>query len=118
MVVMLTLGDLSERFFQVLEQPDVLIHQITEVTPIKRDSVARFINGLTTFKNNLSLAKIRFNSAPKNVKPPANSISADDLAVAVSSDAPPTSNKPIPPDVTRAEDDLRMLVIPPSPKQM
>lgn len=108
MVVMLTLGDLSERFFQILEQPDVLIHQITQVTPLKRETIAKMVNGLNNFKNNLALAKVKFNSAPKNVKPPDNSISTEELAVAVSSDAPPTSTKPIPPDVTRAEDDLRI----------
>ncbi len=107
MVAMLTLGDLSERFFQVLEQPDVLIHQITQVTPLKRDTIANMVNGLNNFKDTISLAKIRFNSASNNIKPPENGISPEDLAVAVSSDAPPTTNKPLPPDVTQAEDDYR-----------
>lgn len=110
LVIMFTLGDLSERFFQILEQPDVLVHQITQVTPIKRETISLFVNGLTNFKDVLTLAKIRFNSAPPSVKPPDNGISADDLAVAVSSDAPPTSEKPLPPDVTRAEDDLRLKI--------
>lgn len=106
--IMLTLGDLSERFFQVLEQPDVLIHQITQVTPLKRETIASMVNGLTSFKDSLSLAKVKFNSIGDNIKPPDNSISTDDLAVAVSSDAPPTSERPLPPDVSRAEDDFRI----------
>jgi hypothetical protein len=107
MVAMLTLGDLSERFFQILEQPDVLIHQITQVTPLKRDTVSNFVSGLNNFKDSISLAKIRFNSASNKIKPPDNGISPEDLAVAVSSDAPPTQAKPLPPDVTQAEDDYR-----------
>lgn len=107
MIVMLTLGDLSERFFQVLEQPDVLIHQITQVTPLRRDTVSNIVNSLSNFRNSLSLAKIKFNSAPKNVNPPTNSISTEDLVVAVSSDAPPIATKPLPPDVTKVEDDYR-----------
>lgn len=107
LTVMLTLGDLSERFFQILEQPDVLVHQITQVTPLKRDSITRVINGLNNFKDTISLAKLKFNSTSDKIKPPDNAISTDDLVVAVSSDAPPTSEKPLPPDVTRAEDDFR-----------
>lgn len=107
LIVMLTLGDLSDRFFQVLEQPDVLIHQITQVTPFQRDTVSKMVNSLSNFKNSLSLAKIKFNSTPKNVNPPTNSISTQDLAVAVSSDAPPIATKPLPPDVTQIEDDYR-----------
>lgn len=108
MVVMLTLGDLSERFFQVLEQPDVLIHQITQVTPIKRETITSVVNGLTNFKDTLTMAKDKFNEMGSNIKPPDNSISTEDLAVAVSSDAPPTSERPLPPDVSRAEDDFRI----------
>lgn len=107
LIVMLTLGDLSDRFFQVLEQPDVLIHQITQVTPFQRDTVSKMVNSLSNFKNSLSLAKIKFNSTPKNVSPPTNSISTQDLVVAVSSDAPPIATKPLPPDVTQIEDDYR-----------
>lgn len=107
LTVMLTMGDLSERFFQVLEQPDVLVHQITQVTPIKRETIAGIVNGLAGWKDTLTLAKLRFNSAPENVKPPDNGISPEDLAVAVASDIPPSAEKPLPPDVTRAEDDLR-----------
>lgn len=107
LTVMLTLGDLSERFFQILEQPDVLVHQITQVTPLRRDSITRVINGLNNFKDTISLAKLKFNSTSDKIKPPDNAISTDDLVVAVSSDAPPTSEKPLPPDVTRAEDDFR-----------
>ncbi len=107
LVVMLTLGDLSARFFQVLEQPDVLIHQITQVTPIQRDTVSKMVNSVAKWKDALLLAKLKFNSAPKNVAPPENSMSTDELAVAVPSDIPPTEEKPLPPDVTQAEDDLR-----------
>lgn len=107
LTVMFTLGDLSERFFQVLEQPDVLIHQITQVTPIKRESIANIVNGLNNFKDTLTLAKLKFNTASDSIKPPVNGISPEDLAVAVSSDAPPTDTKPLPPDVTQAEDDYR-----------
>jgi hypothetical protein len=106
--VMLTLGDLSERFFQVLEQPDVLVHQITQVTPLKRDTIATMVKSLTDFKDSLSLAKIKFSQLGDNIKPPDNSISTEDLAVAVSSDAPPTQERPLPPDVSRAEDDFRI----------
>lgn len=107
MVAMLTLGDLSERFFQVLEQPDVLIHQITQVTPLKRDTIENMVKGLNSFKDTISLAKSRMNTASDKIKPPDNGISPEDLAVAVSSDAPPTTSRPLPPDVTQAEDDYR-----------
>lgn len=107
LTVMLTLGDLSERFFQILEQPDVLVHKITQVTPLKRDSLTQAINSLNNFKDKISLAKLKFNSASDKIKPPDNAISTEDLAVAVSSDVPPTVTKPLPPDVTQAEDDYR-----------
>lgn len=108
MVVMLTLGDLSDRFFQVLEQPDVLIHQITQVTPIKRETISGVVNSLANFKDALTLAKKKFNSAPSNIAPPENSMSTDELAqVSTPSDTPPSTSKPLPPDVTQAEDDYR-----------
>lgn len=114
MTVMLTMGDLSERFFQVLEQPDVLVHEITQVTPIQRDTLSKMVANsqgkllkvkttLQDFKDKISSFKFPFS------KPPSNSISTDELAkVVVSSDTLPVVVKPdLPPDVTQAEDDLR-----------
>ncbi len=112
LTVMLTLGDLSERFFQVLQTPDILIHEITQKTPLQRDSLEKFsasIEGklvefqasLTTLKENLY--------KPFKKKPPKNAISTDDVSkVAVRSDTPPTPVKPeLPPDVTPEEDLFR-----------
>lgn len=110
MTIMLTMGDLSERFFQVLESPDILVHEITQITPLQRDSLQTFVTGaqadLLLFKNSLLSLKEKLNS-PFG-KRPKNSISTDELAVAVSSDIPPVPEKPIlPPDVTEEEDLVR-----------
>lgn len=111
MTVMLTMGDLSERFFQILDQPDILVHEITQITPIQRDSLNRILNSaqgsLTLVRTSLQDFKDKMNK-PKVSAPPSNSISTEELAkVVVSSDTLPTSQPPLPPDVTRAEDDLR-----------
>jgi hypothetical protein len=102
MTVMLTMGDLSERFFQVLEQPDVLVHEITQVTPIQRDTLSKMVANsqgkllkvkttLQDFKDKISSFKFSFS------KPPSNSISTDELAVVVSSDTYLLSNPIYPP---------------------
>ncbi|MFH2019687.1 MAG: hypothetical protein ABII80_03685 [bacterium] len=110
LTIMLTMGDLSERFFQVLESPDILVHEITRVTPLQRDSLQKFVTGaqedLLVFKTALLSLKEKLNS-PFGIRP-KNSISTDELAVAVSSDIPPVPEKPIlPPDVTEEEDLIR-----------
>lgn len=115
MGVMLTLGDLSERFFQVLESPDVLVHEITQITPIKRDTVAQAVTQaqttLLTIKVSIQDFKDKM-TRPKISQPPSNGISTDDLAkVTLSSDTLPVTSKPeLPPDVTQAEDDLRTIL--------
>ncbi|MFH2085380.1 MAG: hypothetical protein ABII21_01150 [bacterium] len=119
LIVMLTMGDLSARFFQVLETPDILIHQITQLTPLQRDSLTKFRDGLLVkaeamrepllkFKNTLASLQINLNN-PFKKSPPKNSISTDDAAVSVASDTPPTPDPPadLPPDVTAAEDAFR-----------
>lgn len=113
LIVMLTMGDLSERFFQILEQPDILVHEITQITPIQRDTLSKILSSaqekLAIAKNNLQSFKDKMNS-PQVKTPPANSLSTDDLVkeVTVSSDTLPVEVKPsLPPDVTQEEDDLR-----------
>lgn len=112
LAVMLTMGDLSDRFFHILEQPDVLVHEITQVTPLQRDTLTKLADkakgSLLALKDNLQefKDKIKF---PKMAEPPKNSISTDELSkITVASDTPPAPVKPdLPPDVTQEEDDLR-----------
>jgi len=119
LTVMLTMGDLSARFFQVLETPDILVHQITQLTPLQRDSLTKFRDDLLVkaesikeplnkLKNTLSSIQLNLNN-PFKKSPPKNAISTETAAVTVASDAPPSPEKPIdlPPDVTAAEDAFR-----------
>lgn len=126
LTVMLTMGDLSERFFQVLVEPDILVHQITEVTPLKRDSAEALRTNLLAkveamkepiqkFKNTLESVQLSLKN-PFHKAPPPNAISTEEAAVSVTSDTPPTPVKPIeatgsavalPPDVTAEEEAFR-----------
>lgn len=79
--VLVTLGDLSERFMQVLGIPA----ERRNITII-RDALLK----------------------PFRKEPPPNAISDEDMdKIAAKSDQPPTTDKPLPPDITKEEDDLR-----------
>lgn len=119
LAVMFTMGDLSARFFQVLETPDILVHQITQLTPLQRDSLTKFRDGLldqvaavkeplAQLKNTLAGIQLSLNN-PFKKAPPKNAISTDAAAVSVASDTPPTPEKPVdlPPDVTAEEEAYR-----------
>jgi len=119
LTVMLTMGDLSARFFQILETPDILVHQITQLTPLQRDSLAKLRDNLllqaeaikeplNKFKNTLAALQLNLNN-PFKKAPPKNAISTDAAAVSVPSDTPPTTEPPVdlPPDVTAEEEAYR-----------
>ena len=105
LTVMLTMGDLSARFFQILETPDILVHQITQLTPLQRDSLAKLRDNLllqaeaikeplNKFKNTLAALQLNLNN-PFKKAPPKNAISTDAAAVSVPSDTPPTTEPPV-----------------------
>lgn len=104
-IAMLTMGDLSNRFFQVVENPDVLIHDITQVTPLKREWLESAFAVLHKQKNNLDALKNDLNNPVAT--PPPNAIS-DVSTVATPSDTPPSTTKPLPPDVSAEEEALRL----------
>lgn len=101
MTVMLTMGDLSDRFFQVLNNPDLIIHDITQMTPIKREWIEKPLFFLHRQQNNLAMLKSSMNTPVAT--PPPNSTSSEEN-VAAKSDTPPSAEKPLPPDVTAEED--------------
>lgn len=100
--VMLTMGDLSDRFFQVLNNPDLLVHDITQITPIKREWITHPLSILKGQADNLQAAKAKLNKPVTTPGP--DMIASDDSGVAAVSDTPPTA---IPPDITPEEDALR-----------
>lgn len=104
MVMMVTIGDMSSRFLQVVQSPDEIHKLMPWVETGKIEE-----NLYKTKDIFLKLADLKKTLTEPKKAPPSNSISTDQLAqVAVPSDIPPSGTKPLPPDVTRAEDDLRI----------
>lgn len=104
MIIMLFFGDLSERFYQVLNSPATIQKFVpwmeTGKIEEKMYAVKNLGYTLDAWRKNLL--------NPAKPAPPENGISLDELSkVAVSSDIPPSTTKPLPPDVTQEEDDLR-----------
>lgn len=103
MLIMLTMGDLSSRFFQVLQNPDLLVHDITQILPVKREWISaplHFLRGQTE-----SLENFKRDLNQPVFTPPPVAVSTDEYEkVATASDTPPSA---IPPDITAEEDALR-----------
>lgn len=104
LIIMIFFGDLSERFYQVLQSPSAIHEFIPWVETGKIEEKMFAIKNvgyrLEAWKKSLL--------NPAKPEPPKNSIAMDDLEqVAVSSDSPPQTSKPLPPDVTQAEEDNR-----------
>lgn len=111
MLIMIFFGDLSTRFYQFINSAE-RIHQ--------------FIPWMETGKIEEKIFEVKdrwyaFQDwernwfKPPKPEPPKNGISTDELAiVAVPSDIPPSTTKPLPPDVTQEEDDLRTILSTPS----
>lgn len=111
MVIMVFFGDLSERFYQILQSPAAIQKFVpwmeTGKIEEKMFAVKNKVYALEAWKKRLL--------EPARPEPPQNSISTDQLAqVAVSSDIPPSATKPLPPDVTQEEDDNRTQLSTPS----
>jgi len=105
--VMLTLGDLSERFFSILREPDILAHDLTRFLPVRRETVNRTLGYLGVQMGGLETKINSFKDlAQSPVKtPPPGSKASDDLSkVTTPSDELPTAR---PPDVSKEEDELR-----------
>lgn len=107
MVIMIFFGDLSERFYQMVQSPQAIQKFVpwmeTGKIEEKMYAVKNFGYRLEAWKKNLL--------NPVTSEPPKDSISTDQLAqVAVSSDIPPSPTKPLPPDVTKEEDDNRVTI--------
>ncbi len=102
--IMLLFGDLSERFYQMFQSPQAIQKFVpwmeTGKIEEKMYAVKNVGYRLEAWKKSIL--------EPARPEPPKDSISTDELAkVAVSSDIPPSPEKPLPPDVTKEEDDLR-----------
>ena len=102
--IMLFFGDLSERFYQIVQSPAAMHKFIPWMEPgeieAKMYQVKDFGYKLTYLKNQIIGS---FKPAP-----PPNSISTDELEkVAVSSDIPPQTSRPLPPDVTLEQELVR-----------
>ncbi len=107
MVMMLTIGDMSERFYQIIQSPATL-HQIFYWIP--EGEIDRRIAKGKDYIFAAQQWRKHLTEPSSKVSPPKNSISTDELAqVATPSDTPPQTTKPLPPDVTQAEDDLRIV---------
>lgn len=111
MAIMLTMGDLSERFYQVLQNPDLLAHDITQILPVKREWISNPLSllgpTLGAYGEKLNALKQSATTA-KIAAVPSNAVSTDELEkVATRSDTPPSTSRPLPPDVTQAEEDYR-----------
>jgi hypothetical protein len=103
LVMMFTIGDLSERFFQIIQSPATL-HKIIYWIPEGQlyQDMARANDYV------LKLQALKRQLTEPHSAPPKNSVSTDELAqVATPSDTPPQTSKSLPPDVTKAQDDIR-----------
>lgn len=106
-VIMIFFGDLSERFYQMFQSPAAIQKFVpwmeTGKIEEKMYAVKNVGYKLEAWKKSIL--------EPAKPEPPKNSISTDQLSqVAVSSDIPPSTTKPLPPDVTQAEDDNRVTI--------
>lgn len=103
LVMMLTIGDLSSRFLQMVQSPST-IHKILPFI-----ETGKIEEGMYKTKDFfLTIAELKRKLTEPTTAPPKDGISTDQLAqVAVPSDIPPKTSKPLPPDVTQAEDDVR-----------
>jgi hypothetical protein len=110
-VIMLTMGDLSERFYQVLQNPDLLAHDVTQILPIKREWISNPLSllGPTLGAYGEKLLALRQSATTAKIAAvPDGAVSTDELEkVAARSDTPPSTTRPLPPDVTQAEEDFR-----------
>ena len=104
MVIMLTVGDLSERFFQVIQNASAL-HQIIPWVPTgKLESYIYQAKDVLYTLQNLKTVLTQPHTAP-----PKNAVALNNLeGVTVPSDTPPVPTKPLPPDVTAAQDADRL----------
>ncbi len=110
-LIMFTLGDLSDRFLQVLNDPSTLAKFLPYSTgqiEAKIYQVKDLTYQIQAFKNKIL--------SPLSHTPPENSLSDDELAkIAARSDQPPTPSKsqaqqlskPLPPDVSPEDEILR-----------
>ncbi|KKU46951.1 MAG: O-antigen polymerase [Microgenomates group bacterium GW2011_GWA2_46_7] len=108
--IMLTMGDLADRFFSVIRNPDLIVHDLTQVLPIKREWIS---NPLSLLGSTLGSYGDRFIAMRQKLNtsvatPPPGSLSTDEIEkVASLSDTPPSTAPPLPPDVSAAEDAFR-----------
>lgn len=103
-IVMFTLGDLSERFLQLLNSPET----ISKFIPLETGKVEEKIFMIKDFGYTIEKWKKNLFS-PVSKQPPPNSVPDSDVSqVAVSSDVPPSPIKPtLPPDVTEESEKIR-----------
>lgn len=104
LLVMFTLGDLSERFLQLINNPGAIAKALNLETGYVEAKIIKLKDlsyRIEDFKKGLFTPK-------KDA--PSNAVADTDLAkVAVKSDTPPSTAKPteLPPDVTEEEDQIR-----------
>ena len=113
-LVMFTLGDLSDRFLQLINDPSTLSRFLPYSTGQIEAEIYRvrdFTAKIHAFKNKLL--------TPFKPEPPADSISTDELArIAAKSDQPPKPSKEaakqasLPPDIT-PEEEAKQVSLPP-----
>lgn len=107
MIIMIFFGDLSERFYQMVQSPQA----IQKFVPwMETGKIEEKMYAVKNLGYKLEAWKKSLLEPAKN-EPPKEGISTDQLAqVAVSSDIPPSTVKPLPPDVTKEEDDNRVTI--------
>jgi hypothetical protein len=104
LVMMLTVGDLSERFLQTVQSPSAIQKFIPWV---ETGTIEKYM--FQTKDVFLKLADLQRTLTTPPKEPPKDGITTDQLSqVAVPSDIPPSPVKPLPPDVTKEEDDIRV----------
>ncbi len=110
-LIMFTLGDLSDRFLQLVNDPNTLARFL----PYSASQIETQIDDVRRITYQIQAVKEKLLS-PFHAQPPTNSISTDELAkIAAKSDQPPTPSKekaeqitkPLPPDVTPEEEAIR-----------
>ncbi len=113
-LIMFTLGDLSDRFLQLVNDPQTLARFL----PYSSSQIETQVVHIRRFTAKIHDFKEKLLSPFESVEPPTNSISTDELAkIAAKSDQPPTpsknkaelTNRPLPPDVTPKQDEIRRL---------
>ena len=104
LLIMTFFGDLSERFYQVINSAEK-IHQF--MPWIETGKIEEKIFEVKDYGYRLQAWQRNLFNPPKPTPPP-NSISTDELEkVAVSSDIPPQTSRPLPPDVTLEQELIR-----------